>query len=62
MVPALRVVDKNVPLVVARRSFGMTKLRSSRLDWHIFSHNRDNQTSVNRPQDLLTPFKGASSG
>jgi hypothetical protein len=49
MVPALRVVAKNVPLVVARRSFGMTKLRSSRLDWHIFSRNRDNQISVKRP-------------
>ncbi len=49
MVPALRVVAKNVPLVVARRSFGMTKLRSSRLDWHIFSRNSDNKISINRP-------------
>jgi hypothetical protein len=50
MVPALRVVDKNVPLVVARRSFGMTKLRSSRLDWHIFSRNRDNQHVLRGPK------------
>jgi hypothetical protein len=49
MVPALRVVAKIPPLVVARRSFGMTKLLSSRLDWRHFSHNSDSRISVNRP-------------
>ncbi len=49
MVPALRVVAKVPPLVVARRLFGVTKLLSSRLDWRYFSHNSDNQITVNRP-------------
>ncbi|MEW8542968.1 MAG: hypothetical protein AB2693_05485 [Candidatus Thiodiazotropha sp.] len=30
--PALRVVPENAPLGVARRSFGITKPHSSRLD------------------------------
>jgi hypothetical protein len=42
MIPALRVVAKKLPLGVARRSFGMTKPRFSRLDWWLFSHNSDN--------------------
>jgi multidrug efflux pump subunit AcrB len=49
MAPALRVVAKKPPLVVIRRSFGMTKPRSSRLDWRLFSHNSGNRISVNRP-------------
>ncbi len=49
MAPALRVVAKKPPLVVARRLFGMTKLHSSRLDWHFFSRNRGNQITINRP-------------
>ena len=49
MAPALRVVAKKTPLVVACRSFGMTKHRSSRLDWRFFSRNRGNPISVNRP-------------
>ena len=31
---ALRVASENVPLSVARHLFGITKLLSSRLDWH----------------------------
>jgi hypothetical protein len=34
--PALRVAPEKAPLGVARRSFGMTKLHSSRLDWRLF--------------------------
>ena len=49
VVPALRVVAPKAPLCVARRSFGITKLHSSRLDWRFFSHNSDDSNSVNRP-------------
>ncbi len=49
MAPALRVEAKKPPLVVARLSFGMTKQRSSRLNWRLFSHNIGNKNSVNRP-------------
>jgi hypothetical protein len=34
--PALRVAPEKAPLIVARRSFGITKLLSSRLDWRFF--------------------------
>jgi hypothetical protein len=37
--PALRVEPENAPLGGARRLFGMTKPRSSRLDWRIFKFN-----------------------
>ncbi|MEW8545764.1 MAG: hypothetical protein AB2693_19760 [Candidatus Thiodiazotropha sp.] len=47
--PALRVVPEKAPLGVARRSFGITKLLSSRLDWCFFRPNRPHQISVNRP-------------
>ena len=47
MVPALRAAKK-APISAARRSFGMTKPRSSRLDWRVFSHNSDVSISVNR--------------
>ncbi|MCW4342543.1 MAG: hypothetical protein N0E48_04160 [Candidatus Thiodiazotropha endolucinida] len=47
--PALRVVPENAPLGVARRSFGITKPHSSRLEWRIFRHNRADWISVNRP-------------
>ncbi|MCW4344569.1 MAG: hypothetical protein N0E48_14625 [Candidatus Thiodiazotropha endolucinida] len=47
--PALRVVPEKAPLGVARRSFGITKLLSSRLDWRFFRHNRAYWISVNRP-------------
>jgi len=46
---ALRVAPKKTPLFVARRLFGTTKLRSSRLNWHFFRHNRANPISINRP-------------
>ncbi|WP_372879348.1 PaaI family thioesterase [Spongiibacter marinus] len=57
LAPALRVVAKNPPLVVIRRSFGVTKLLFSFLDWRIFSRNRRNSISVNRPY-LLSPSNG----
>ena len=41
MAPARRVVPEKAPLSVARRSFGVTKPRSSRLDWCIFRRNSD---------------------
>ncbi|MCW4344620.1 MAG: hypothetical protein N0E48_14880 [Candidatus Thiodiazotropha endolucinida] len=47
--PALRVAPEKAPLGVARRSFGITKLLSSRLDWCFFRRNRANWISVNRP-------------
>ena len=47
--PALRVVAKLAPLFVARRLFGVTKLLSSRLNWHLFSNNRINLSSINKP-------------
>ncbi|MEW8544311.1 MAG: hypothetical protein AB2693_12325 [Candidatus Thiodiazotropha sp.] len=47
--PALRVAPEKAPLGVARRSFGITKLLSSRLDWLFFRHNRAHWISVNRP-------------
>jgi hypothetical protein len=40
---------KNPPLVVTRRSLGMTTLRALCLGWQIFSHNRGHRTGVNRP-------------
>ena len=49
MVPALRVVAKKPPLGVARRSFGMTKPRFSRLDWWFFTRNSDDRIRVDRP-------------
>ncbi len=65
MAPAPRVAVKNPPLVVAfrdasqareqdvvsfsRRPFGMTKLRSSHLDWRIFDRNSYNKIRINRP-------------
>jgi len=50
--PALRVVTEFTPLFVARRSFGDTKLLSSRLDWREFSHNRSNYAGVVKPVQL----------
>ena len=47
--PALRVAAVKAPLVVAHRSFRMTKLLSSRLNWRFYSHNRVLSISVNRP-------------
>ena len=48
IVPALRVEPEKAPLGVARRSFGMTKPRSSRLDWRFFRLNRvEDETSTN---------------
>ena len=65
MDPALRVAYRDVgkgrehgcgifapekaPLVVARCSFGITKLRASRLDWRFFRGNNSNLISVTRP-------------
>ena len=62
---SIRVAAKNPPLCVAcmdagevreqdavsfaRRSFGITKPLSSRLDWQIFSRNRLHLIGVNRP-------------
>ncbi|MEL0584107.1 MAG: hypothetical protein AAES65_04405 [Candidatus Thiodiazotropha sp. (ex. Lucinoma kazani)] len=47
--PALRVAPEKAPLGVAPRSFGTTKLLSSRLDWRFFRLNRAHWISVNRP-------------
>ena len=63
--PALRVAPEKAPLGVtnmdvgkgreqdavsfARRSFGITKLLSSRLDWRFFRRNRAHWITVNRP-------------
>ena len=49
---ALRVAAEKAPLRVARRSFGVANLLSSRLDWRFFSHNRGDPNSVNRPGAL----------
>jgi len=35
IVPALRVAAEKAPLCVVRHSFRITKLHSSRLDWHL---------------------------
>jgi len=53
MDPALRVASENAPLGVTRRLFGVTKLRSSCLDWCIFRHNSDDSNSVNRPWQIV---------
>jgi hypothetical protein len=53
MGPALRVEPDNALLFVARRLFGTTKLRSSRLDQRVVRLNRTVQISVNRPYWLL---------
>ncbi|MCW4342959.1 MAG: hypothetical protein N0E48_06305 [Candidatus Thiodiazotropha endolucinida] len=42
-------MPEKAPLGVARRSFGITKPLSSRLDWRFFRHNRAYWISVNRP-------------
>ncbi|MEW8544331.1 MAG: hypothetical protein AB2693_12425 [Candidatus Thiodiazotropha sp.] len=47
--PALRVASEKAPLGVARCSFGITKLLSSRLDWRFFRRNRADRISVDRP-------------
>ena len=49
MALARRVEAEKAPLVVAHRSFRITKPLSSRLDWRFFSHNSDHSISVNRP-------------
>ncbi|MGD8908530.1 MAG: hypothetical protein PVI92_04215 [Chromatiales bacterium] len=46
--PALRVAFEKAPLGVARRSFGIDKLLSSRLDWRLFRGNKAHWMSVNR--------------
>jgi hypothetical protein len=46
--PALRVEPEKSPLCVVRRSFGVTKHLSSRLDWRFFRLNRVDSISVNR--------------
>jgi len=47
MGPALRVASEKAPRCVARRLFGVTKLRSSRLDWRFFRRNSEiNETST----------------
>ncbi|MEW8543455.1 MAG: hypothetical protein AB2693_07945 [Candidatus Thiodiazotropha sp.] len=40
--PALRGAPEKAPLGITRRSFGTTKLLSSRLDWRFFRGNRAN--------------------
>ena len=65
MDPSLRVAPEKAPLGVAcmdagqgreqdalsfaRCSFGVTKPRASRLDWHFFRGNSNDSNSVNRP-------------
>lgn len=39
-VPALGVASKKTPLSVTHRSFGTTKLHSSRLDWCVFEQQQ----------------------
>ncbi len=53
---------KKAPLVVTRRSFGMIKPRSSRLNWRFFSHNRNHSSSVNRPWKNSPQSIGQSRG
>jgi hypothetical protein len=47
--PALWVAPEKIPLGVARSLFGITKLRASRLDWHFFRHNRDENEAPTNP-------------
>ena len=47
--PALWVESVTAPLIVTRRSFGITKPRSSRLDWRRNRFNRAASHSGNRP-------------
>jgi len=49
MAPSLRVAPQNGPCGVARRSFGTTKLLSSRLAWPVLERQRGSAISVNRP-------------
>jgi len=51
MAAALWVVAKMAPSCVPRRSFGVTKLLSSRLDWGHFSPNGVDSDSADRPWD-----------
>lgn len=46
MARAPRVAIEQTPLSVARRSFGVTKPLSSRLDWRLFNGNRARHNSV----------------
>ena len=47
--PSLRVAPQKLPGRVARRSFGITKLLSSRLAWQLLGQQRRGANSVNRP-------------
>jgi len=49
MDPARRVATGQSPLVVARRLFRLTKLRSSRLDWRLATHNGGDHHRDYRP-------------
>jgi hypothetical protein len=49
MAPALGVVAKNPPLVVIHRALGVNKRFFSLLGWRIFSRNRCDAITVNRP-------------
>jgi hypothetical protein len=42
------------PCCVARHSFGLTKLHSSRLAWDHLGRQRSDLVSVNRPQLIMT--------
>ncbi len=46
---APRTAPEKAPLGVACRSFGITKLHSSRLDWRFFRRNRTYRIRVNGP-------------
>ena len=48
IVLSLRVESKKTPLGVARLSFRITKLLSSRLDWRSFRLNSDDSNGIGR--------------
>jgi len=49
MAPARRVAAEKALLSVDRRSFGLAKDLSSRLEYHFFNGNRITKIVVNRP-------------
>lgn len=51
MVASLWVAAQMAPSCVPRRSFGFTKLLSSRLDWGHFSRNGVDPDIIDRPWD-----------
>jgi len=52
-VPALRVEPEKAPLCVTRCLFGTTKRRASRLDWHFFRLNSDENEAPTDPKVVI---------